>query len=565
VSAASATPQAPEDRTLSARTGWTERLPTIALAVVLAVAAVVLMHAGRETTFYFDDWDWVQERGDWRPYTFLRPHNEHLSAVPILVYKVLFETVGLAHYAVYRAVLVAVNLLAGALLYAYARPRVGAWPGVALAACLVLMGPSYWDVLWAFQIGFVISLAAGLAALLALERRTRRGDLVATAALLVSLGSSSMGLPILAGAIVEIVWRRDRARWWVVGVPLLLYAAWYARYGESSTKLSNLPAVPGWIRDAADDAAGAITGLGPGYGAILVVGLVALVARELLAERIPRARLLAVVAIPLALWTATALARAGTPVTPHEARYLYPGGLFLALVALEAGRGRVPRGRAAALLAVGLAAGAVMNAKTLADNAVQLRGLAETTIGSLSAAELVGPSLPPDMVLAENNPQIRARLYFAAVERYGSTPALAPAELERASAGTRAAADQRLWSFLGATLAPAADARPAAAPPRLAAATAGTATPAGGCLRFAPSAAEAELDVLLPAGGLLVRPGDAPVEARLRRFADAFPEDALASAAPGAPAVLRLPRDRAPQPWHVSLRSAAPFSACAAG
>ena len=109
------------------------------------------------------------------------PHNEHLSLVPVLVYKLLFSTVGTDSYVPYRVAGLLLHCGVAALLFAYARRRVGELLALGAAAIVLFLGTAWPDVLWPFQIGFLGSLAAGIGALLALDRedtprrRDRRG------------------------------------------------------------------------------------------------------------------------------------------------------------------------------------------------------------------------------------------------------------------------------------------------------------------------------------------------------------------------------------------------------
>ena len=63
------------------------------------------------------------------------------------------------------------------LLFVYARRRVGDLLALGAAAVVALLGPAWPDILWPFQIGFLGSLAAGIGALLCLDRADRRGDI----------------------------------------------------------------------------------------------------------------------------------------------------------------------------------------------------------------------------------------------------------------------------------------------------------------------------------------------------------------------------------------------------
>ena len=518
------------------------RVPLAVLGLVMGLAAWVLLHAGRRTTFFQDDWNFTLQRFRWAPYDLLHPHNEHLSAVPVFIWKVLLETVGLDDYAVFRGALVVAVLGLGLLVFAYARRRVGDWPAIALAACLMLMGPAAPDLIWAFQIGFVISMAAGVGVLLAFDRQSRRADALACALLAVALGSSSLGVPILLAAIVEVAARPDRrARWWIPAVPLVLYVAWYLRYGLPSAKASNIPEIPGWIVHAADDAAGALTGLGPTYGAFLVLLLAFFLARALAGTLRPSPRLLALVALPLSFWAATALARAGSPTSPGDPRYLLPGGLFLGLLAVELARGRVPRGRATALLTIVLAAGAVTGAHGLRGEGGRLRAEAAKAQGSLAALELAGTDrvafdFVPSLTQGD---QLLAGRYETALREYDGSPAWPLGELPGAPPTVRAEFDEALRRILQPTV---------------------VAAPGGEPDRCSPAEGQSEVEV--PPEGLVVRAGDATVEVRLRRIGDAFPAAVTAEVEGGSAGLLRIEPDRLPVPWRAQLRAEGTFEVC---
>ena len=76
--------------------------PLIALVAMMVVASAVILAKGRGLTFSYDEWDWIVGRIPWRTDVLLTPHNGHLSLVPLLIFKVLFVTVGLKAYWVYR-------------------------------------------------------------------------------------------------------------------------------------------------------------------------------------------------------------------------------------------------------------------------------------------------------------------------------------------------------------------------------------------------------------------------------------------------------------------------------
>ena len=254
--AAAAAPPPPGGRPAPrpSRAGW------LALAGIVAVAFAMLLYLGRTTSFFYDEWDWVLGRREWDLDALLAPHNEHLSLAPVLVFKALFSTVGTDSYVPYRVAGLVVHCGVAVLLFAYARRRVGDLLALGAAATILFLGTAWQDVLWPFQMGYLGSLAAGIGALLALDREDRRGDVTAAVLLAVALASSSLGIPLLLALAVEVLGRPDRrARWWIVVAPALLYAAWYIGYGSGSSTATNdnLFGAPEYVAEAAAGAAGA--------------------------------------------------------------------------------------------------------------------------------------------------------------------------------------------------------------------------------------------------------------------------------------------------------------------
>ena len=106
----------PPDLTFFAAGRRSENFAVVALGLLMALAAVVLYRKGLGLTFYYDEWSIVMERRGWDLDTLLEPHNEHIAFLPILVFKLLFVTVGLDDYWAYRVVAIAVHLVSGARL-----------------------------------------------------------------------------------------------------------------------------------------------------------------------------------------------------------------------------------------------------------------------------------------------------------------------------------------------------------------------------------------------------------------------------------------------------------------
>jgi hypothetical protein len=554
------------------------RLTWIALALLLAGTAVFLFRETRGTTLWFDEWSWAIDRRGGGLDALLEPHNQHLSLVPVLIYKALFATAGLDDYAPYRACIVAVHLVCSALVFVYARRRVGSLMALAPTALILLLGPAWQNIIWPFQVGSVISLAAGVGALLLLDRGDRRGDAGACGLLALSIASSGNGLPIAIGVAVEVLLVRRRPRdVWIVAAPLALYGIWWLAYQDSAFVRHNIVLAPGFAADAAAGALAALTGLsGPqvtgeadtaGWGRPLAVAAAALLIWRLLRRPVP-GRALTLLAILVSFWLLTGLQRAQL-AAPDSGRYLYFGGLFIVLLAVELARG-VAISRAAGLLIAGATLFAVAaNLGDLRDGARYLTAQAQSARADLGALEIARGSMPPGYIAGRlpGYPLVlvSADRYLAAADALGS-PAASPGELGSLLEEARAAADGELTQIHGVAFRAGA-VQGAGSAPTVDAVSGGTTSTSGACLSFRPAAARAgdappELQLTLPAAGLGLTAAQGPAAVSVRRFAATFPPTPLAALEPGGSGILRIGADRAPQPWHVRIAPQGRVTAC---
>ena len=223
---------AADERTLGAL-----RVPYVWVIVALAgLASVgVLVYTARKFDFFYDEWDWLDRAGRWTPSDYFRPHNEHWSTVPMLVYKVLLSTVGMRSYLPFLAAMAVTHALGGMVLFAVLRKRGGDVLALTLTVLFLFLGTGSQDLDWAFQVGFDASLLFGLlgVALLHGSEVGRWRRVGGCAALLLGLASSGIGLFYLAAAGLDALLQRDRwRRIWPVAVGLVAYVVWYEKFGK---------------------------------------------------------------------------------------------------------------------------------------------------------------------------------------------------------------------------------------------------------------------------------------------------------------------------------------------
>jgi hypothetical protein len=320
--------------------------------------------------------------------------------------------------------------------------------------------------------------------------------------------------------------------------------------------------MPTYVAEAAAGGAGALTGLGVDWGRPLVLAFVAGIVLALRRGAADPWRLAALIALPLAFWALTAIARANLH-DPAAARYLYPSAVFLLLLGLEAARGVRLTSVALAAVLVVVAGATLSNLGALRNGAGFLRDQAADLDGALAGLQLaqphgVSPGFRPQLTIA---PQIWAGKYFLAVKDFGS-PAPSPSELPRLAPRSRAMADGTLRAAYGIGLS-AAPARPGGAPPRAERSDGSATTTRGACLHARPQSPGAILDLAVPPAGLAIASDGGGAKILLRRFADAYPADGIGSVvAGGKPVAIKVPSDASPAPWHVRLVLSGPMRVC---
>ena len=109
------------------------------LAVGILTSTVVLTLHARKLWFFGDEWAFIYHRaltGGDGPGPFA-PHNEHWSTIPLVLYRVMWQVVGLQHYPVWNLMPV-LTLMVGAVALFVLLRRVGASDWTAAVCALLL-------------------------------------------------------------------------------------------------------------------------------------------------------------------------------------------------------------------------------------------------------------------------------------------------------------------------------------------------------------------------------------------------------------------------------------------
>jgi hypothetical protein len=250
----------------------------VALAsyVALAVPLVILV-LGRHWWFYWDEWGFLSER-DVSVDGLFQPHNHsHLTALPVLVYRGLWNVVGARSYRPYQVPVLLLHLGIVSVLYALMR-RSGVRSSIAAAAAatLVLFSPGRFNIVWGFEMSFNAATFFFLLQVLLLERPgplARRDVFGLLCGFLGVLSAGTSVAMLVAVGTVALLRRGWRVAAFHV-LPLLgVLAAWWVAFDAATvspggTGPADAAMTVRWVRWAFQGTFGAL-----GYWTPLAVGL----------------------------------------------------------------------------------------------------------------------------------------------------------------------------------------------------------------------------------------------------------------------------------------------------
>jgi len=289
-----------------------------------------------ELTFVSDEWKVFDQ---WRlePRSLLTPYNEHLSAIPISLLLGLLEILGLRTHLPYLGLLHAMHIVVAVGVFSLVRQTVDAWVALLAAVLVLALGAGWENLFWAWQIGAVTSVAAGVWALLLAQRGGTRAGLAAALLVGVAVASSSFGLPVaVMVGVFGCLEPRSRSVLVPLAVVAVTYAGWLLAFGSdapgicSATSLADRVATLPML---------AVMQVLLGFGALaewgLVTGVLLAVPALILLVRHPRigngsavAALAGIVALGLLIGVARGCLG---PAVGNVSRYLYFSGVLAAI------------------------------------------------------------------------------------------------------------------------------------------------------------------------------------------------------------------------------------------
>jgi len=552
---------------------------TALFAVAAATSGILLLVWQSHLTFFYDDWDPLLHRRGLSGDALFRPHIDHILLATTVVYKAIQATIGMESLLPFAVASTSTFLLSVVLLFVYLRHRVGEWFALAGVGPILFLGSANTDLLLPFQIFFFGAMACGLGALLIIQRRDHRLDGLACVLLVVSFSFSELALPFLLGIAVAIA--QDRGplrRAYVVVVPALLYAAWYAGWGHTAPSYLSFDNVARSLPYVLDGVAsglasllgltpdGFISGSGLDWGRPLLLAVLVGVALRVRSGAPISRWFWVTLVILLSFWFLTAI-NATFARPPSAPRYQYIAAVLILLVAADLAGGTFRPRTPLIIVALGVATMAtVSNLAALHDGYLRWRAPTPAVRGGLAGLEMESDRVDPALVLDAQNSgfnyigSIQAGPYLSAVRAFGS-PAYSESELPAAPEHARAAADKVMATALGVAVRPTTH-RPAVGrqPPSLLGSPESLVRARGACITVRPSGLGVRVLSLPPGGVLLTAPSSVTARLGLRRFAtESFP--VTAGELTGS-TLLTIPADGSSHPWQLALDATGPVTAC---
>ncbi|HXC77897.1 MAG TPA: hypothetical protein VNU19_12675 [Candidatus Acidoferrum sp.] len=372
------------------------------LAFLCVAAFVYVLHLTSYRTFFLDEWTFIVSRRPWDIGLILLPQNGYLTVIPIMVWKLLFATVGLRSYVPYEAALLATHVAVVLLLFVLIRRRSGDLPALAASATLLFLGSGAENIVYAFQINWVGAAAFGLLAMLLLDGQPPfPGRLPAVSlALLCSVMCHTIGIAFVAAVFIELAADPTRRRFLLsLVVPVAALGAWLLvfstghgsatpgvfsgvlRGGDGPTYFLTLAR---FVLSGVETSAAGIAGLPVTAGPAALAVLAGFAGWNLYRQGRIQTWQLGMVGGVLSLFGLAALGRAeGGPLYATQSRYIYEGAVFLLPLAAHAAAELPWRGLWRPALAASFALALLSNMIQL-----QIRAVSQIDFMRIEVAEL---------------------------------------------------------------------------------------------------------------------------------------------------------------------------------
>ena len=210
--------------------------------LIIICSQSVLIWINRRTWFFGDDFAFLTYRyfsaanGEWIK-AFLNPHNEHFVLFPAILFSAMQKVFGLKNHLAFMFPVLflhgLIQFLVAVVMKSRCKSNITAFCAI---ATIGFLSPGAENLLWAFQAGFIGSIAIGLLQLILLDNRESIGGKECLASFLgvVSIATQGTGITSTFIVFIFLLVQKQYIRSLVVTVPpALVFSIWFVMIGKS--------------------------------------------------------------------------------------------------------------------------------------------------------------------------------------------------------------------------------------------------------------------------------------------------------------------------------------------
>ena len=219
---------------------FTRRQFYVSVGVVALVSFVLSLWINRNTWFLGDDFAILTDRyfasldGNWSQ-ALLLPHNDHLIALPVLVFIALGHLVGLNNHLVYMLPAIFMHI---AILLAIAiilkKRCTSTLTALSAVCCIAFLSAGYEVLMMATNMAHVAPIFLGLYQLILVDHDgdISKRDIVATMLGVIAVLCAGTSIPLIVMIALFLVLQRQYKRAVLIALPpASLWLMWFFRYG----------------------------------------------------------------------------------------------------------------------------------------------------------------------------------------------------------------------------------------------------------------------------------------------------------------------------------------------
>jgi len=316
----------------------------VAVSGIAVVSFVLSLWINRHTWFLGDDFAILTDRyfasseGNWSR-ALLIPHNDHLIALPALIFIGLGHVFGLNNHLVYMLPAIFMHI---GILFAIAiilRKRCASTlTALSAVCCVAFMSAGYEVLMMATNMAHVAPIFLGLYQLILVDHdgEISKRDIAASLLGVVAIFSAGTSVPIIAAIALFLILQRQFKRAILIAVPpATMWLMWYFKYGSLNhgikgemqyATFTKMAQIAQYATQGLEGSLEAITHVGGSSAFVILLCFFGLYKTSITSKTLVMPFCMAVGSVVFYFVTGYSRVTFGAPVS---SRYVYMGAIFL--------------------------------------------------------------------------------------------------------------------------------------------------------------------------------------------------------------------------------------------